>query len=531
MADVWVGKAYGASGFEKVVAIKLLTSDKVDQEEYQRSLSDEARLQATLKHPNIVDIYDFNFEAENPYLVMEYVEGIELRRLLKILRERRLDLPVRVAAAIVSEVAKALAYAHERGDPATGAPLHIVHRDISPSNILLSAEGDVKLSDFGIAKSNLQSGVTQAGAIKGKFRYMSPEQAEGRPIDSRSDIFSLGLVLYEGLFGRPAYEAETDMKTLTMARFGAVFLPPHIDSDLKRIFAKLLSPFPEDRYGDLALFRKDLMDYMQLQGGLADRDEIADFLKKLDLAELKEAVFARQEAEQWRPEEGSRILERTGELRTLEVSVPSHRRRIYFGAGIGIVLMMGVGLYYLRDDRKVNAISGQSLSQSPPSSSEKGHIEIETDPPDATVTVKYGRVNISRPSPVSLPDLPFQTPIEMTVSKKGYQSQTRKVSLSPEAASQKLKFSLSEAKNIQVKFNADPYAEVSVPGYFEKLETPTGIRVLPAGNYDITFVHESSGRRVMAQLKGEQGGSFLCTAVMEVHDAAAQPKASCRVRD
>src|SRR3989338_1788733 len=200
MADVWIGKVHWAGGFEKIVAVKILSPDQVDKEEYQRALKDEACVQAHLKHPNIVDVYDHNFEAENPYLVMEYVEGGELREVLRMLRREKRILPLPLAAFVVSEIAKALSFAHDRRNPKSGEPFHIVHRDVSPSNILLSIHGDVKLSDFGIAKSSLQSSVTQVGQIKGKFRYMSPEQAEGNPLDRRSDVFSLGLVFYECLF-------------------------------------------------------------------------------------------------------------------------------------------------------------------------------------------------------------------------------------------------------------------------------------------------------------------------------------------
>src|SRR5262245_37496853 len=120
MADVWVGKAFGASGFEKIVAIKLLAPYNVDKEDYQRALTDEARILVHLKHPNIVDVYDLNFEAENPYLVMEFVEGTELRDVLRALRARNQKLPLKHANYVIAEVAKALAHAHERKDPQTG---------------------------------------------------------------------------------------------------------------------------------------------------------------------------------------------------------------------------------------------------------------------------------------------------------------------------------------------------------------------------------------------------------------------------
>src|SRR5579885_1202373 len=279
MADVWIGKVQGAVGFEKIVAIKLLAPEQVDKEEYQRALTDEARIQVHLKHPNIVDVYDLNFEAENPYLVMEYVEGIELREVLRYLKSERKTLPLSLAAFIAIEIAKALAFAHEKKNPETGEPLHIVHRDVSPSNILISIHGDVKLSDFGIAKSALQSAVTQVGQIKGKFRYMSPEQAEGQPLDARSDIFSLGLVFYEELFGAPAYDDPSDIGILQKARKGQVTVPADTAPDLKRIFDKLLARKSKDRYADLKTFIHELSDFLKKSGeGIGDREALGDYL-------------------------------------------------------------------------------------------------------------------------------------------------------------------------------------------------------------------------------------------------------------
>lgn len=472
MADVWVGKVYGASGFEKIVAVKLLTPDQVDREEFQRAITDEARLQVSLKHPNIVDVYDLNFEAENPYLVMEYVEGIELRKLLQILNRKKIKPSLAVMAYMIMEVSKALSHAHERRHQQTGEPLHIVHRDISPSNILVSVHGDVKLSDFGIAKSSIQSGKTEAGQIKGKFRYMSPEQATGGAVDYRSDIFSLGLVFYEGLFGVPAYEGDTDMKVLERARTADVNFSSIVDPEIQKIFSKLLAVKKEDRYGNLAMFRKELTDLLMKRGENCDRDRLGHYLEELRLPELQELTVARQEAERWNPLPDSRMIDQTGRFSVIGTAAYQPSKRRFWVIGGIIIFLMVVGGVVLGLFRR---------SVVPPAS-----------------------VSSERPT-----QSPVQRPVENV--------------LSPPAPAKKI-------QDLQVVFNAAPYAVVSIPGQFSGLETPTAVQKLPPGKYEVNFLHPASGQQVSARLKGSEGGSFVCFASMAPEDPSKSPSASCRLR-
>lgn len=472
MADVWIGKVRGAGGFEKIVAVKILSPDQVDKEEYQRALTDEARVQVHLKHPNIVDIYDLNFEAENPYLVMEYVEGVELREVLRMLRKEKRTLPFPIAVFIVSEIAKALVFAHERNNPDSGEPLHIVHRDVSPSNILLSIHGDVKLSDFGIAKSSLQSGVTQVGQIKGKFRYMSPEQAEGTALDRRSDIFSLGLVFYECLFGAPAYEGPSDVTVLQMARAGEVVLPKEIDPRLHKILSRLIAQKAEGRYGNLREFAKDLADFTKSIGEMADRESLSQYLCGLDLARFHDAATARRQAEAWSPETTSniKVLDQTGRIVTLAGEtkiIPGRRWRLAAGIA-GLVLILGTA-----------AVVFRAMNRGQQGTSELPKAQVASTAPATSQTP------VTAPAP--------------------------------------------EPKKLRVSFNADPYAEVSIPGQFSDIETPAS-KSLPPGDYTVAFRHAASGRTATARLKGANGGSYVCVADMAVSDPSQPPTASCRGR-
>ena len=537
MADVWVGKVYGASGFEKIVAVKLLTPNQVEKEEFQRAITDEARLQVSLKHPNIVDVYDLNFEAENPYLVMEYVEGIELRKLLQIFRQKKIKLPFSIAAFMILEISKALSHAHERRHPQTGEPLCIVHRDISPSNILISVHGDVKLSDFGIAKSSIQSGKTEVGQIKGKFRYMSPEQATGAPVDYRSDIFSLGLVFYEGLTGAPTYEGDTDMEVLERARKGDVHFPSKMDSEVRKILSKLLALKSQDRYNDLLSFRRELSELLAIRGETCDREALGHYLEGLELLELKEVTVARQEAEKWKPLPDSQVIDQTGRVSVIGTVVyqPYKKRFLIIGgAGSMVLIIVGVvslGLFRRSDSVKVpqphSAISAFSSSAERPS---LGVLRVEADPGDATIFVRYGNVKYTRPLPANLSDLPLGQEVNIDISKKGFKTVIRKVILTPEKKEDSLKIQLQKISDIQVIFNAVPYATVSIPGQFSGLETPTPMQKIPHGEYEVSFLHATSGHQVIAHLKGNEGGSFVCFANMVPEDPSEAPSASCRLR-
>jgi len=538
MADVWIGKVQGANGFEKVVAIKLLAPDQVDKEEYQRALTDEARIQVHLKHPNIVDVYDLNFEAENPYMVMEYVEGIELREVLKALRNARSILPRSLSGFIVIEIAKALAYAHERRNPETDEPLNIIHRDVSPSNILLSINGDVKLSDFGIAKSSLQSAATQVGQIKGKFRYMSPEQAEGKPLDPRSDIYSLGLVFYECLLGCPAYDDPSDIGVLQMARDGSVSYPSGIDTEIKKICEKLLARGPEHRYENLKTFIRDLTGHLKSAGLASDRETLGDYLRGLNITRFRDVMSAKAAAEQWLPEATAQILDQTGRIVTLAEEMPDAAkkgRRIAWGAGVlaavaGVSILSWMAMKEHPEARPL--MPSENQARAAPSEDKPpvfGKLNIEADPPGGLLKIRYGDVTLSKPAPAFVNDIPLNVPIEVTASKKGFQNATQKLTLTAEKSSEDLKFSLKEAQGVQVSFNAEPYAEVTVPGIFSNLETPLS-RTIPSGEFTVTFRHSATGKAASARLNGTPGAAYVCSADMMVSDPNVSASASCRAR-
>jgi TonB family protein len=231
MAEVWKARMRGVEGFQKMVAIKKILPHMSDNSEFIGMFIDEAKLAAQLSHPNIVHIYDLGKIGRSYYIAMEYVEGKDLRSILNAGRRRGMPLPIGLSLLIAARVANALDYAHRKRD-FEGRELSLVHRDVSPQNVLISNEGDVKLCDFGIAKAVSKAGQTQMGALKGKLQYMSPEQAWGKAVDARSDIFSLGAVLFEMLTGERLFSGESEMSVLESVRQGHTRSPREVDPSL-----------------------------------------------------------------------------------------------------------------------------------------------------------------------------------------------------------------------------------------------------------------------------------------------------------
>jgi TonB family protein len=261
MAEVFKARMSGEQGFEKIVAIKRIVPHMATNSDFVTMFVDEAKLAAQLNHNNITHIYDLGKVDAWHYIAMEYVEGKDLRTLLKLAKERRFPLPAELALFIASKIANALDYAHRRPAP-DGSELNLVHRDVSPQNILISDEGDIKLCDFGIAKAAGKVSTTMSGALKGKLQYMSPEQAWGKRLDRRSDIYSLGSVLFEMLTGAPLFEGETDMSVLESVREGEVAMPSSRGAEVPRrvdqIVLKALAKNPQERYQNASEFEKDL---------------------------------------------------------------------------------------------------------------------------------------------------------------------------------------------------------------------------------------------------------------------------------
>lgn len=266
MAEVYRAVQQGYGGFEKIVAVKRILPHFASDEEFKNMFVMEANLSGLLQHPNVVQIFS-NGESEGYlYLVMEFVDGRNMRQLLARADKLKIRIPIEFACYMIAEAAKGLDYAHTFVDQKTGQGMEIVHRDMSPQNIMLSYDGAIKIVDFGIAKAAARSEHTRAGVLKGKFGYMSPEQAQGMPIDRRTDIFALGIIFFELLTQRRLFSHDDDMRTLQLIRECNVPRPskynPSISPALDRIVLKALAKNRNDRYASSSEFYADLQRFL-----------------------------------------------------------------------------------------------------------------------------------------------------------------------------------------------------------------------------------------------------------------------------
>src|SRR5690349_23322552 len=267
MAELFVATAPGEHGFQKKFVIKRLLPHLVDDDTYNAMFIDEAKLTARLVHPKIAQTFELGKVDDGLYIAMEHVDGIDVLALLREFAARRRRVEPQLAAWIAHEVLDALDYAHNlTGEE--GARLNIVHRDISPSNVLLSVRGDVKLVDFGIARliDPDRAHKSKTGTLKGKYGYMSPEQVIEMPLDGRSDVFSVGVVLAELLTGRRLFAAANELDVLLMVRDAKLGRLDKYGSDieagLNNIVRKALKKSADERFANAAVFRDALSEWL-----------------------------------------------------------------------------------------------------------------------------------------------------------------------------------------------------------------------------------------------------------------------------
>lgn len=307
MAEVFLAKKVGASGVQKFMAIKRILPQFSEAEEYIQMFKEEAKIAVNLNHSNVVSIHEFGVENHQFYLVMEYVEGRNLRQVLNKMKKLNQTFTISQIVFIVKQVAAGLDHAHRCLDGSTGRPLNIIHRDMSPQNIMISFEGENKIVDFGIAKASNQIETTKAGTLKGKFGYMSPEQAEGLPVDHRTDIFSLGIILWELIANDRLFLANNELNTLRKIREGVIpnlkKLNPTVPPELEKIVAKALSRDRNNRYQSSSDFNKDLTRFLNRHDPDFSQQDFSIFIRTLFSQEILDSRRRLVEYAQYLPEE------------------------------------------------------------------------------------------------------------------------------------------------------------------------------------------------------------------------------------
>jgi serine/threonine-protein kinase len=288
MAEVFLAKVAGPLGFEKTLVLKRILPHLASEPSFVEMFLAEAKLVAQLNHPHIIQIFDFGETDGAYFLAMEYIDGPNLRTLLKRTIQLGTPLSPALCAKIVALACEGLAYAHDFRDPASGQPLGLIHRDISPDNILLSRQGAVKIADFGIAKTAGRGQQTREGILKGKLCYLAPEQFRSLPPDRRIDVYALGVVLYELLTGRRPFDATTDASLMKAILFEppipAAARRPDLPETLLRILDRVLAKEREERYPDCLALQVDLDRFVLSTGESLGSLHIARLITQLEPA-------------------------------------------------------------------------------------------------------------------------------------------------------------------------------------------------------------------------------------------------------
>jgi serine/threonine protein kinase len=297
MAEIHLARASGIEGFQKIVVLKRILPALAANPEIVSLFLDEARLAATLQHSNIVQVYDVGIVDGSYFFTMEFVHGEDVRMLLRTVTDRHIEIPLDVSLSIVLGIAAGLHYAHEKVG-FDGKPLGIIHRDVSPSNVLVSYEGLVKVVDFGIAKAASRSAETQHGSVRGKFGYMSPEQCQSRNLDRRSDVFAIAIVLYELTTHTKLFKGESDYDIMKAIVEHDAPMPstrkPGYPPELERIVMKGLSRNPDDRYPNAEELQLDLENFAREQKLRISTVTVARFMEQLFGKKIEEWRMAQQ---------------------------------------------------------------------------------------------------------------------------------------------------------------------------------------------------------------------------------------------
>ncbi len=561
MAEIFRAVLTGVEGFEKVVVIKRIHPVWSERREFITMLVDEAKLLVHLNHPNIVQVFELGREGETYYIAMEYVEGVDLRQCVQRLKALNRRLPPEIALRIVIESLKGLHYAHERTLKNRGR-LGIVHRDVSPQNILLSFEGEVKVTDFGIAKAMTQTHETQTGVLKGKYAYMSPEQAVGAALDARTDVFAAGIVLYELLFACRLFAAKSEVETLDKVRKAEIPWPEasaELFPGLKAALETALEKDPERRFADAEAFAEALSACLPADRK-AGRRPLAAFLSELFSEEI---VQRRQAQEQSRgtasfrrqtqarpPEEDPTVslaeeppteldappasLSQAREENLQALMAISQRRRNslkLFAAVVLAAVIFAPLWFWLVGKRKtpkkietpVAAApalpeSRPAVSAAPPAPAPSlGSLHLKALPAGAQIRARYAGGERKATGEIRLADLPVGSEVQAEASLASYEGESKTFTVGAEPSPMPYVFQLTrKAPGFgSLRVSAVPWGRVTMAGYFSGQETPATRVKIPEGRYSVTVKNPALGKTLSGSALIKNGKTSQCSADFE----------------
>jgi len=278
MAEVFVAESAGIEGFRKQVAIKRVLPQLSRNNQFIEMFLDEARLCARLAHSNVVSVFDIGVGDNTYFIVMEYVDGADLKQVIEYQKKLGRPMPVESACFIATKICQGLAYAHDLRDQ-DGSALDIVHRDVTPANVLITRNGEVKIVDFGLAKASSQLAESDAGVIKGKFGYLAPETVMELPVDRRVDVFAAGIILWEMLSGRRLFLGDTDYQTVKLVRDAQIPSLPNVPPQLEEILRTALARDRDLRYQTARDFGRDLVRFLYKFGRPVSEYEVSDIVQ------------------------------------------------------------------------------------------------------------------------------------------------------------------------------------------------------------------------------------------------------------
>ncbi|HEY1960578.1 MAG TPA: protein kinase [Polyangiaceae bacterium] len=472
MAELFLAIQKSVAGFEKLIVIKRILPSMNQDKAFIEMLLHEARIAATLSHPNIVQIFDVG-QAEGLYFIaMEHVHGEDIRSIVRGMKVKNVpEFPLEHALAIAIGMCAGLAYAHDKRD-LDGTQLGIVHRDISPQNVVVTFSGDVKIVDFGIAKSDSKANTeTKSGKLKGKVPYMSPEQARGEVIDARSDIFATGVMLFELTTGKRLFKGSSEFETLKLICEREYPRPsqvrPGYPAELERIVMKALAKDTAERYQSARDMQSDLEAFIRNNRIAVSNIALSQFMQGLfedKLQTQKEAliqgkaladIIAQQDPQPSDLDMSQALLSAPAAAHTL-TDLPVRRGSMVLGAVIAAVLVAGGigGTVYVMKQRQQKMQTQQAAATQ--ASVAKGSVSVTSDPPGASIWID-GLMR-EEVTPATINQLPTGGhPLEIKLSKDGYESFKQSVTLSDTAPSSTLDAKLSRG-SVVIDVNVAPEA-------------------------------------------------------------------------
>lgn len=532
MAELFLAIQRSVAGFEKLIVIKRILPAVSQDTAFIEMLLHEARIAATLSHPNVCQTFDVGHVDGSYFIAMEHVHGEDLRSIVRQMKTRDVaEFPVEHAIAIVLGMCAGLAYAHEHHDM-NGQPLHIVHRDISPQNVVVTFAGDVKIVDFGIAKSDKKfSENTKSGKLKGKVPYMSPEQARGDVVDGRTDIFATGVMLFELTTGKRLFKGKSEFETLKLICDEEYPLPsqvrPDYPKDLESIVMRALAKNKDERYPTARAMQRDLEEFVRRHRVPVSNSALHGFMQELfhdKLAAQKEALSQGKQLADIIDSQHSQLAGRGSEStheidalatssggRALTPSIaaaahtvtdanvhrPRNHRLAIGGVSIAVMLAVGIGVFAGLRARK-NADESARAAAVELAKSTKGTLKVTSEPPGASIWVN-GDLR-SEVTPATL-ELPKGVEIDLKVSMPDHEQSRHKLTLTEMAPDHEVRAELRrgsvildvnvlpanagaslsiDGKPVQgpelagLTSSVEHTLVVSAPGYLEKSITFTG---------------------------------------------------------